>query len=180
MVTFGQYSRINETPIPLNWVVLAKEEGRVLVMCQDGLFHKDYHEYLVKSDWENCTLREYMNGDLMDACFDEQQRQAILLTQVENPSNPDYGTPGGNATEDYLYLLSVDEFYTYLTDEALRKAKDINGKECDWRLRTLGKTATDAAIVTVDGQVDTAGYGFKEFGIDQGWIRPVMWIDIGK
>ena len=87
---------------------------------------------------------------------------------LENPNNPEYGTPGGNNTKDRVFLLSIDEadrFFKNNNDRAIGSA---------WWLRSPGCPSYYAAYVSEDGSVQT-------FGNDPQFIyavRPAIKIDL--
>ena len=47
----------------------------------------------------------------MTAAFSASEQAKILMTHLDNPNNPFYGTAGGNATDDKVYLLGLDDVY---------------------------------------------------------------------
>ena len=91
-----------------------------------------------------------------------------LETNLENPNNPEYGTPGGNNTKDRVFLLSIDEadrFFKNNNDRAIGAS---------WWLRSPGCPSYYAAYVSEDGSVQT-------FGNDPQFIyavRPAIKIDL--
>ena len=73
-------------------------------------------------DWENCTLRSWLNNDFYNTAFSASDRKRIVTAHNENPDSydlykqldPSYGAVGGNATDDNVFLLSFEEVRDYL------------------------------------------------------------------
>ncbi len=96
----------------IEWVVLEKRDGDALVISKDALMIRTYDSDFTDETWESCTLREYLNSRFYDSLDDETKAQ-VISTIVENPDNPWFGTLGGNATEDRVFLLSIGEVLRY-------------------------------------------------------------------
>ncbi len=96
----------------IQWTVLEKKEDKALVISTDALMIRTYDSDFTDETWESCTLREYLNGKFYDS-LDEETKSRIIPTAVENPDNPWFGTLGGHATEDKLFLLSIGEVLRY-------------------------------------------------------------------
>ena len=97
---------------------------------------------------------------------EEEERAPILTTRVETPDNVPFGSVGGNATEDRLFLLSAEEAETW-TDAAARAL----GRW--WWLRTPGFDNSFAAAVTPEGRIVRIG-SFAD--AEDYAVRPAMWI----
>lgn len=116
-ITFGHYEQDNNPENgaePIEWRVLATGGDKIFVVSKYILDIAPYHnEYLTAGiTWEKCSLRAFMNGDFYNAAFTGPEKSAILLTDVQNDDNP-HGTPGGAATQDYLFALSARELSLY-------------------------------------------------------------------
>lgn len=116
-ITFGHYEQDNNPDNgkePVEWRVLSVNGDKILVVSRYILDIAPYHnEYLPAGiTWAQCSLRDFMNGDFYNAAFDEAEKKAILLTDVQNDDNPN-GTPGGEDTQDYVFALSAKEISAY-------------------------------------------------------------------
>ncbi len=96
----------------IQWTVLEKKEDKTLVISTDALMIRTYDSDFTNETWESCTLREYLNGKFYDS-LDDETKSRIIPAAVENPDNPWFGTLGGHATEDKLFLLSIGEVLRY-------------------------------------------------------------------
>lgn len=103
---------------PIKWRVLRVDGNDAFLMADKNLDVQRYHdtEEATAPTWENCSLRAWLNSSMagngdgfLTTAFTEAERSAIKLTDVKNSQNPWSGISGGNDTQDYVYLLSVDE-----------------------------------------------------------------------
>ena len=155
------------------WESLEIRSNRVLVISDYVLFHMPYHKKEKNITWEECSLRKYLNKNFYNG-FNVDEKPFIVETRIENKDNPWYGTKGGNATTDKIFLLSVEEVVKYYGDSgdlknkriksfsglldndggcifdqynSERSTKCIMGNETYWWLRTPGEFGSDAAYV---------------------------------
>ena len=215
IVKFGRYPQgANGEVKPIEWIVLDADYAGTgkdtrLLLSRYGLDAKPYNEEWEDVTWETCTLRSWLNGEFLERAFTEEERKKLALTHVENPDGigglldeDDYDeddedeydddgnrvawrTPGGHATDDRVFLLSLDEVEKekYFEDDDERvcyptqTAKD-NGAytedsegACWWRLRSPGYYPNYAVCVDYGGYVGSRGYG-----VDTGHycVRPVV------
>jgi hypothetical protein len=187
LVDFGAYT----------WRVLSIESDKALLISEDIHEVRVYHEIEEDITWENSSLREYLNGEFFSE-FSASERSEILLTHLTNEANIYYGTPGGNDTEDHIFLLSMDEAYQYFGSDESRIARLTTqsfetmtqvymnefGSEFDsqldnnawfWWLRTPGNHPGFAATVAVGGHVNVDG-SYYEYAI--GGVRPALYINL--
>ena len=149
----------------LTWRVLLREEGRALVLCERAVAVLPYSREQREVTWETCDLRRWLNTVFLPLCFTEAERALILPARVETPDNAQFGSSGGAATEDRLFLLSVGE--AARTDEALRAL----GRW--WWLRSPGFDNSFAAAVAPEGGIVRIG-SFVD--ADDYAVRPAMWV----
>jgi hypothetical protein len=111
-----------------------------------------------------------------------------------NPDNPWFGTPGGPATTDRVFLLSLDEVCAYFgdsrahlqtkgrqtwcLDDAHNPARQATyGSQAHgWRLRSPGYYGRTAASVSAHGGVYVRGNGVHGRPRDGGGLRPALWL----
>lgn len=162
----------------IDWLVLAVDGGKTLVISENILELRAYHSELAIVTWETCTLREYLNNSFYESTFSSQEKEKIAETKLVNADNPEYGSPGGNDTTDKIFLLSGEEAELYIPDKSTRAMKDMEGNKCFWWLRSPGKYSpnavlSNAAAVYSDGEVSYFGYGVTfEYG-----VRPSLWLN---
>ena len=149
VVQFGDY----------NWYVINKSDNGVTLLMKDNLENKKYNDSKTATTWENCTLRTYLNGEFYNS-FSAEDKAKIVKTTNTNPDNG--SVSGGNNTEDYIYLLSIDE----------ANALDSNVRDNSswWWLRSPGLHSDYAAFVYEGGYVDSDG---SRVYFESG-VRPVL------
>ena len=180
-IKFGNYWQSNDkNKEAIEWKVLAKENGKILLISKYALDCKPYHENSCKVAWEECTLRKWLHSTFINNAFSEEEQQAIVLTKNK--------TNGSHTTEDKIFLLSTEEAQKYFKNAEERKctptpyAKQHNAwygehNICIWWLRSLGNGQSNAAYVNDDGDVDNYG-DYVNHCNDV--VRPCIWIDSSK
>ena len=171
---FGSYEQDGNTSNgteAIEWVVLANEGYRVLLISKYGLDTESYNETHKDVIWKNCTLRKWMNDTFLNEAFNEEERQQILWTNVTADNDID---PTGKDTEDKVFLLSVPEAKKYFSSADARccKAPAYANGNVWWWLRSRGENCLLAAYVDRDGDVDEDGC---DVDCDV-WVRPALWI----
>lgn len=192
-VFFGSYEQDNHRSNgkeDITWVVLAKEDNKILVISEKALDCKPYNneEYTVVT-WETCALRKWLNSSFINSAFSSEEKAKIPTVTVSADNNPVYSTDPGNATQDQVFLLSIFEAEKYFSSNSARDCEATayavaNGAErnCTWWLRSPGKYSEYAADVQSWGDIYYAGYYYRatyQYDGDLA-VRPVMWISISE
>ena len=124
IVSFGSYEQDGNTqngPEPIQWIVLDKIDGQLLLLSADVLEARQYHHVPFEEvTWENSDLRTWMNGDFYDGAFTPVQRGLIEMVHNENADQSITGASGGAATDDRVFALSETESVIYLNTPAAR------------------------------------------------------------
>ena len=163
-----------------------------MLLSAYGLDAKWYNEKLEDITWETCTLRKWLNEEFFDSAFSAEEQELIITTKVKNPDNPEYKTPGGNDTEDKVFLLSISEAEKYLPTDFERKASPspyaekqgawTNNGSCWWWLRSPGRNPFNAAYIHYFGNIIERGVDVNRgngVSIDYGAVCPALWVDLG-
>ena len=170
-IYFGSYYERNGKPGPIEWKILKEDDGKLLIISAGILDFQPYNTERADVTWETCSLRRWLNEDFINAAFNASEQQYILTTTISNPDNAEYGTKGGNDTEDKVFLLSIDEAQTFFADNQSRTSSD------KWWLRSPGKAPDGAANVASDGWATSGGYIDDVWRVDSEFgVRPVLWI----
>lgn len=152
---------------PLTWRVLDPDEG--YIMCDNIIDSQSYQNFVIRkdgklynskdftnyvSDWETCSLRQWLNKTFYNTAFSREEKMLIGTTFLENNS-PD-GTWFGTDTGDKIFILSFDDVINsaYGFDSSIsefdkaRKLKGTDYSKCQgvyislgyphWWLRTPG------------------------------------------
>ena len=188
-VTFGAYEQDANTSNgkeDIEWLVLAKENNRLLVISRYALDCKPYNDKRTDVTWATCTLRKWLNNDFLKAAFSSTEQAMIPTVTVSADKNPDHSNKPGNATKDKLFLLSIPEVNKYFTSDGARRcwptayakkqgAYRSNSSYCLWWLRSLGYYQYCAADVNLLGSVRNFGDSFCD---NYGAVRPALWINL--
>lgn len=181
---------------PYTWQVLAVEDGqRALLITQDIVELRWYHDKFEPITWADCTLRPYLNDALYSTFSPDQQARIIAVTN-KNANNPWFNTPGGQNTIDHLFLLSLDEVSHYLGDSRTNLAHkgpqrwhidDANNSQRQarygpdvhgWRLRSPGYYGRTSASISKQGHIYVRGNGVFGRPRDGGGVRPALWLRV--
>ena len=180
---------------PLTWRVLDPDEG--YIMCDNVIDSQSYQNFVIRkddklynskdctnyvSDWETCSLRQWLNKTFYNTAFSREEKMLIGTTFLENNS-PD-GTWFGTDTSDKIFILSFDDVinsaYGFDSsksefDEA-RKLKGTDYSKCQgvyisqgyphWWLRTPG----DAKAVYLVSSYGWAALGQGVYGTGVGVV----------
>lgn len=198
-ITFGSYEQDNDLSNgseDIEWSVLAVDGNRVLVISKYVLDVQRYHESVSRVTWETSTIRGWLNNDFLNAAFNEEEQSMIPTVLVQNEDNPNHGTPGGNDTEDRVFLLSIHEASTYFHADNEARAcgatayaigqglffeEDTHYNPLggvNWWLRSPGEDPFAVATVTQNGRYEYHYYSATDITISGG-VRPAIWIDYG-
>lgn len=186
--TFGSYQQNrNSGTAPIEWQVLAAENGQALLISKYGLDTKQYHNESENVTWETSSLRNWLNGTFYNSAFSPEEKASIILKTNRNDSNPKYGTNGGKDTQDRIFLLSIEEANRYFSSDSTRQLKSTalakaNGAEVNadtgnsrWWLRSPGRSGNNAAYVTNSGTVRLDGMNvISETDV----LRPALWLSL--
>ena len=193
-IAFGHYEQdedLTNGQEPIEWIVLDvdEENQKAFLLSKYCLETRVVYPERVPMYWGASTLREWMNGEFLNAAFTAEEQEKILTTTVTN-ENP-HGMKGAGAdTEDKLYLLSHEEILHYFPEQSSRMAYatehataqgctigETTGA-CRWWLRPPGARKMDMWGVRVDGRL--TAYGMQDVDWPTNTVRPVFWMDYSK
>lgn len=189
-IIFGTYEQDNDTSNgaeDIEWLVLAKENNKLLVISDKALDCQKYNSTSGLTTWAECSLRHWLNDSFFNAAFSKEERALIQSTTVSADRNPAYGTDPGNATTDKVFLLSINEAEKYFSDDQVRVCAPTayakadrehlytTSTVCSWWLRSPGINHNYAASVGTGGSVNYYG---RNVPYDPVCVRPALWISI--
>jgi hypothetical protein len=193
---FGEYE----------WRILDIKDDKVLILTEEIIELRDYHNKSIDITWKDCELRRYLNGEFYDN-FSNNDREKIIETINTNPDNLWYKADGGEDTIDKIFILSMDDVVrTYFGDSSRlldypsknqrywfqrkdennikRRAAFLNSPWW-WWVRTPGKNNRVAVYIHGDGNIGIQGNGVSKRNTNvihqltndnRGGIRPALWI----
>ena len=116
IIKFGQYEQDNNLDNgkeDIEWEVLSAENGRALVQSKYALDAKPYNDVLTSVTWETCTLRNWLNNEFYLCAFSDAEKEKVCTVTLRNQDNYEFGTYGGNYTNDKVFCLSIEELEKY-------------------------------------------------------------------
>lgn len=185
--TFGSFPQgENGEVLPVEWQILEKTDGRMLLISRTVLDTKPYNEpgYPLKVSWDECTLRRWLNGEFLNTAFTEEEKNMICLTSVYPEKDPcSEGDPGG-PSPDRIFILSAKEVRRYFGSESERRCgytlycgknavSPSQSPFCWWLLRPPGERASYSACVDFNGSVYLRNGSLTD---RRSGIRPALWV----
>ena len=189
VIQLGKYPQSDpygKTPEPIEWKVLAVENGKALLISKDCIENVQYNEQLVPSTWADCTLRKWCNETFLQEAFTPEEQAQILKTTLSNPENKQFNTAGCEDTVDQVFALSIDELERYIPNKQDRMAPATEVAKnhgtyvypdtgnAIWWLRSPGCNPINASRVSVGGSV--CGLIYDDARPHRA-VRPAMWIN---
>jgi len=176
---------------PIEWKVLQIENGEALLVAEnviDAQFYMNDFEAAADATWAQSAVRSWLNDTFYEQAFSKQQKAGIIEDDLETLDNYAYGTTGGDATRDRLFIPEQADFHNqtmYLYSTAQRKsaASDyavsqglwMHGGACaEWMTRT--PSVEQKGIVTVSEEGNQAD-SFKS-SLQLCGVKPMMRLNI--
>lgn len=190
-IFLGSFEQDGDTftgPEAIEWIALRQDGDKILLISTRGLSADKYKKGKKYSDWENSSLREWLNGTFFHTAFSEEERNYISARENEQHANE--GNPScaqGNPTTDHVFLLSAVEYVEHMQGngnipETMRYGDPVtaikndveltNEKYSWWWLRTSAKDQYYACSVTAYGSVNHGDHEVNAIGM----VRPAIWV----
>ena len=186
-IEFGNYPQEEDgTEKPIEWIVMKKEGNQVLLLSKYVLDAKSYNEGWGDVTWEISDIRQWLNNEFYTTAFNKAEKAKIQTSLIKNEDNSEYGTSGGNDTEDKVFLLSEKEAETLFSndEEKIAKATEYaeksgvyvnEEKSVLWWLRSPGEGSNYAVAVTDDGWFDERGDDVDD---SRDGVRPALHLNL--
>lgn len=188
-IVLGSYEQDNNElngHEPIEWLVLAKEEDRILAISRYALDCLPYNTEESSVTWENSTIRAWLNGDFLNEAFTDEERDVILTATVSADGNPEWESADPeNNTADKVFLLSIQECESMCDKETRIGIPTMYAEAqgckmwygaCEWWLRSPGSpNHFYVAKVYDNGEIDTYGINVNSDSIA---VRPAVWISL--
>ncbi len=204
MISCGNYPNTsNGSEKPIKWKILEIKGDNALLLCDNILDAKAYHNKRKKVTWKTSDIRKWLNEDFYDTAFNFKEKICIRNTVIEVKNNLIFRR---NDIEDKIFLLSKEEVEKFFLTEEDRKVQATNyalnrgvypveDEDCyyyrmednklvryrkknstsyaSWWLRSIEKREFRADVVRGDGIIGRRGVHWDGIG-----IRPALWIDL--
>lgn len=164
---------------PIEWRVLKAEDDRVLLISEKGLACRPYNKSQLEISWPDCDLRAWLNGEFVQAAFNEEERSHILETALDAVAEE------VQATTDQVFCLSSEEAEAFFESSEARVClptpfaiaqgawTDGGNGACRWMLRTPGQYGEMVANITSGGDIFSRGW-YVDF--PNYCVRPALWM----
>lgn len=104
---FGRYSqKVRGGVLPITWRVLDKDSDSLLVISELCLDAVSFNNINKDTDWENCSLRGWLNDYFLNTAFQEHEKAVIKKSALLDTN-----------TEDYVFCLSKQEVENLFSTE---------------------------------------------------------------
>ena len=114
IIKFGSYyQNNNETKEPLEWYILDKVDTKLLLLSKNIIDSIEFNDKLASTTWEKSLIRQWLNNDFIKNTFNDEEFVHIQTTRVKTIDGAYNNVNGGNATNDKVFLLSVEELEKY-------------------------------------------------------------------
>ncbi|MBP1047333.1 hypothetical protein I6N96_13700 [Enterococcus sp. BWM-S5] len=191
-----------------NWRVLAVKEQSILLMTEEIIEQREYHDTPEDITWADCALRKYLNDAFYNS-FTEADKVRIIPTSNKNSNNEWYDSIGGEDTQDHIFLLSIEETVCQYFGDSSKllynpskkqrywfQRKDENNPKREayfnnrgwwWWLRSPGRGNRRAVYIHGDGNIGIQGNGTFKYssntlhpisGDNRGGVRPALWLKL--
>lgn len=170
-VTFGIYE---ETP--LEWIVIEKRNGSVLLLSKYYLLNKIANEYTNNeyNCWSDSSLRDWLNETFYNSSFSKEEKLLIMKNDIytdEYDLDVGYETEINVKTTDKVYIPSTYEVDVYnIQPTTLISEKDTN--ITGW-LRDRGHGIAFQRTLEPDGNIGSEWHFRQSYG-----IRPILRVEL--
>lgn len=200
IVTFGKYEQDNNESNgkeDIEWKVLDKNGDLYLLISNKILDNMQYSVTYGFITYANSTVRKFLNGTFYNSAFSASEKSKIIKIKNKNLPNVKFNIDAGADTDDYAFILSLDEFIKYFgdndaeyanrnantigTEYAYKRGLDVNSNEDTWCngfspywLRTPGSYRTSCIYVSSNG-----GYILWGDAVNVSYgVRPAIWVQL--
>ena len=175
-VYFGSYEQDNipeNGREPIEWWVMDKQDGKVLLLSRHALDSQRYHKENTAVTWKDSSIRSWLNGTFYSTAFYGAPKDQIQETVTDT---------GG--TRDKVFLLTQEDVKAYFPEQGMRCCfttsyavaqgafADPTGRGW-WLLRTPAKRADYVMSINSDGTIDADG---GRVASDKASVRPAIWV----
>lgn len=183
MGTYEQDADSTNGTEPIEWIVVAKEQDRVLVVSKYILDQKEYG--INDNRWSNSTLRVWLNYEFYQNAFTDEEKNKILLTQTSAEDNANDYVFCISREEMMEYGLGVAETTVYAREQGVYGLYEamVEGKEGYYWLRmeddfNSDTHPTETFIETYTKEIERTEIIWADVSRTDVGVRPAMWIGV--
>lgn len=172
VVTFGNYQGK-----PLEWKVIEKGGGMVLLISKDILCDRSYgasDAYGERPTWRDSELRKWLNEDFLNEAFTTAEKKDMVARNLAEPKKGGYKV---ETVTDKVTILGLDEVKVYFWNEKDRVASGTQNEPAPWLLRTYCDDQKLLWYVDENGKLQEKGDYAK---MHTAGVRPVICVTYRK
>lgn len=176
----------------IEWLVLAKENDRILMISKYALDCQAYCCDNTRTLWKDSYLRTWLNTEFIQNAFNDAEKNNIITFEIKSEENDE------EIIKDKIFVLDNDEAGKYFNSDLSRRCsptdyakkrgvlcpedlQDVNFGEdvkntCCYWLRSPGYHNDKVCIIDYEGTVYERG----QFVDEEIGVRPVLWLNIGS
>lgn len=197
-VTFGNYPQTAEGTdnTPIEWIVLDREGDEYLLISEQVLDVQPFNTVSNEGNWENSTLRTWLNDDFYNRAFSASEKSQIKNATVRTEVYDeviDFNYYYTIETIDNVFLLSCPEFMQYfswgdsfgITNYAMAKSETLkdqhwNGLAANkWIMRTAKHIKMNTYVsYQVNFTVPQFSNGCADTFDQTYGVRPCIWVKL--
>ncbi|MDO5479355.1 MAG: DUF6273 domain-containing protein [Clostridia bacterium] len=197
-VWFGAYEQDNNLENgkeTVEWIVLDKVDGKIVVTSKKGLDYKSYNDEQTEVTWENSSIRKWLNGEFYNESFSDKEKEMISKEMVINYESVNFETGEYEKVYDNIFLLTNFEVEYYMAfADRRREPTNYALSQKDWHnlIGTDDEFGDNCEWWTRSAEEDYWGfsyqYGFVEKDGNLSWrmgdcvttmaVLPAMWIKV--
>ena len=167
-VTLGSWREEDSEAEPVEWHVARSDGNRYLLVATEPVTSCQFHYEVATRCWAECSLRSYMNGEMLNKLFAWNERD--LVTPVTN-------SDGKYTSQDMLFIPSYEEML-----------QAGAGGRCNgaWLREAIGfrHQGPDGGYIPMDyyyvSIFSTEGKRSTDRGYNPGSVVPAMWIGLDQ
>ncbi|MBR5598001.1 MAG: toll/interleukin-1 receptor domain-containing protein [Lachnospiraceae bacterium] len=161
---------MEERPL-ISWIVLERQEDKVLLLSKDCLVAKEYNKSK-KSTWQDSDLNSWLNNEFYTASFSEMENKRIVQRKNLGQNNKLFLL---NQEEIMKYMPTAASRQAYATEIAIKNGIQVadNGHSC-WWTRSDKSTQQVVPVLSTGEFSEDAIYAANDFV----GVRPAVWISL--
>lgn len=199
LIPFGHYKQDGITDSPIYWYVADIRYKHVLLVSKDILDQRPYNTQMVSGfvcdQWQDASLRAWLNNDFCQAAFDEKELDAIDIGEVsddEGISSADLASFEIARPHNRSCRYRLKDKIFIPTYQALYNLKDIDGLRSQPSAAILDQSDESASLWWTlchsDDRNTMVQIGSDDSGcfvhhapiaVHSG-VRPALWLDVAK
>ena len=168
----------------IEWFALRCDSEKALILSTHGIDCRPYNELDANVDWQECSLRKWLNGEFLQGAFSPKERARILVSDEQGVTTKGHENLPATLAREKVFLLSFDQAEGLFDSAESRictctdyaKSRGVwldDAGACRWWLRTPSKNDNHACLVLSDGNLFAYGSFVDN---DKYAVRPALWL----